>query len=154
MRLLSRVILATSLACATSPALASTPATGLGQAWPNASDVSTNPNYHVYAFTMGGILYIQINDINGNVLGSVGTAGGQYITLPIGAYAQLVTTPSQPAAATTTAVPTASPSTVYNDGQTAVTVTPLSDGTLRLNAAAAQAACDPIDCNIKGASGP
>lgn len=132
--------------------MAASPATGLGQSWPNASDVSTNPNFHVYVFSMGGIRYIQVNDTNGNVLGSVGTAGGQFITLPIGRFAQQVTTPSQPASAPTTATPTATATPVYNDGQTAVTATPLSDGTLRLNAASAQSTCDPIDCNIKGIS--
>nr|WP_199039059.1 hypothetical protein [Dyella sp. ASV24] len=150
MRLLSRAVLAVSLATLTGAALAAAPATGLGQAWPNATDVSTNPHFHVYVFALGGINYIQVNDANGNVLGSVGTGGGQFITLPIGRFAQQVTTPSQPAAAPTTAAATANPTNVYNDGQTTLTVTPLSDGTMRLNAVAAQGTCDPIDCNIKG----
>ncbi|WP_225563127.1 hypothetical protein [Rhodanobacter sp. DHG33] len=135
--------------------MAATPATtGLGKAWPNAQDFSTNPNFHVYVFAMGGVQYIQVNDVNGNVLGSVGAAGGQFITLPIGLFAQQVTTPSQPAIISTTAVPTAAPATVYNDGQTTVTVTALNNGTLSLNAAVAQTTCDPIDCNIKGVTGP
>lgn len=134
--------------------MAATPATGLGQAWPNATDYSTNANFHVYVFSLGGVHYIQVNDLNGNVLGSVGTASGQFITLPIGRFAQLVTTPSQPASATTTATPTATPTSVYNDGTTTVTATPLSDGTMQLSAAQAQLACDPVDCNIKGISAP
>lgn len=149
---LSRAVLAVLLLAGARSAIAATPATGLGQAWPSASDVSTNPNFHVYVFSLGGIRYIQVNDTNGNVLGSVGTAGGQFITLPIGRFAQQVTTPSQPATASTTATPTAASTTVYNDGETAVTLTPLSDGTLRLNAVQAQSTCDPIDCNIKGFS--
>ncbi|MFK2929851.1 hypothetical protein ISP14_03505 [Dyella agri] len=143
------------MAVATGTALAATPATGLGQSWPNASDVSTNPNFHVYVFAMGGVQYIQVNDLNGNVLGSVGTAGGQFITLPIGRFAQQVVTPSQPASASTTAAAAATPATVYADGTTTVTATPLNDGTVRLNAmAAAQPCTDPIDCNMKGITGP
>jgi hypothetical protein len=154
MRLLSRAVLAVSFATTAGAALAATPATGLGQAWPNAQDVSTNAHFHVYVFELGGIHYIQVNDLNGNVLGSVGTAGGQFITLPIGRFAQQVSTPSQPATASTAAAPTASPVTVYNDGATTVTATPLSDGALRLNAARAQSTCDdPIECNIKGVTG-
>ncbi|MEW9624334.1 hypothetical protein [Rhodanobacter geophilus] len=149
MRLLIRAVFAASIAVATGTALAATPATGLGQSWPNASDVSTNPNFHVYVFAMGGVEYIQVNDLNGNVLGSVGTAGGQFITLPIGRFAQQVVTPSQPAAASTDAAPTAT--TVYNDGTTTVTATPLSDGTMRLNA---MGICpDPITCSMKGITG-
>ena len=147
---LSRAVLAVLLLAVTGSAMAATPATGLGQAWPNATDYSTSSNFHVYVFSLGGIHYIQTNDTNGNVLGSVGTAGGQFITLPIGRFAQLVSTPNQAATATTTATPTAAPTPVYNDGQTAVTATPLSDGTMQLNAATSQMACDPIDCNIKG----
>ena len=150
MRMLTRAIFAATLAVATGAAFAATPATGLGQSWPNAQDVSTNPNFHVYVFAMGGVEYIQVNDLNGNVLGSVGTAGGQFITLPIGRFAQQVVTPSQPASAPTTAAAVASPAMVYNDGTTTVTATPLSDGTMSLSAAAVQPCTDPIDCNIKG----
>jgi hypothetical protein len=152
MRLLTRAVFAASIAVATGAALAATPATGLGQSWPNASDVSTNPNFHVYVFAMGGVEYIQVNDLNGNVLGSVGTAGGQFITLPIGRFAQQVVTPSQPASASTSATPVATSATVYNDGTTTVTATPLSDGTMRLNAAV-QPCTDPVDCNMKGITG-
>jgi hypothetical protein len=155
MRLLSRTVFALSLLGVTGAALAATPAaSGLGQAWPSAQDFSTNPNFHVYVFAMGGIQYIQVNDLNGNVLGSVGTAGGQFITLPVGRFAQQVTTPNQSAIVSTIAVPTAAPATVYNDGQTTVTVTALSDGTLSLTATVALTTCDPIDCNIKGVTGP
>jgi hypothetical protein len=125
------------------------PSTGLGQAWPAATDVSMSTNYHAYVFVLGGIQYIQINDISGNVLGAVGTAGGQYITLPIGKFAQLVSTPQQPA--TTSATPAASSSTVYNDGTTAVTATPMSDGTTTLKAMSAAACNDPAICSTQGA---
>lgn len=124
------------------------PATGLGQAWPNTPDVSVSPNYHAYVFMLGGIQYIQINDLGGNVLGSVGTAAGQFITLPIGKFAQLVSTPQQPAALTTSATPIAAPTTVYNDGTTTITATPMSDGTTQLNVAAI--CSDPASCGSKG----
>lgn len=158
MRLLTLAALAVSFAAAATVAQAQTatpvtPATGLGQSWPNARDVSTNPNFHVYLFTLGGVEYIQVNDLNGNVLGSVGTASGQFITLPIGLFAQQVATPSQPATAPATAAAVASPATVYNDGTTTVTATPLNDGSVSLNAAAAQLPCDPIDCSLKGITG-
>ncbi|MFK2873729.1 hypothetical protein ISP13_09325 [Dyella lipolytica] len=131
---------------------ATPPSTGLGQAWPNATDVSTSPNYHAYVFVLGGIQYIQINDLNGNVLGSVGTTGGQFITLPIGKFAQLVSTPQQPAATTSNAAPTTSPTTVYNDGTTTVTATPMSDGTTQLSAqlAATCNGADPAGCGTHG----
>lgn len=147
----SRRVLLASMLCLGVSATAfagNPPATGLGQAWPNAADVSANPNFHVYVFVLGGVKYVQVNDMNGNVLGAVGTASGQFITLPVGRFAQLVTTPQDSAAVATTATPSAAPAVVYQDGVTTVTATPLSDGTLQLNAAAAAiGTCDPIECN-------
>jgi hypothetical protein len=125
---------------------ANPPSSGLGQAWPNTTDVSANPNWHAYVFTMGGIEYVQINDLNGNVLGAVGTANGQFITLPIGVDSQLVSTSQQPAAVTSSATATSTPTTVYQDSATTVTATPMSDGTVQLNAVSA-ATCDPVDCS-------
>ena len=46
-------------------AFAQPPATGLGQSWPNTTDVSANPNWHAYVFVLGGIKYVQTNDLNG-----------------------------------------------------------------------------------------
>ena len=149
-RSLFRAGLFAALAVSTSAMARQFPATGLGQSWPNATDVSSSPRWHVYVFIKDGVRYIQVNDLNGNVLGSVGTAGGQFITLPIGRFAQQVVTPSQPASAPSSATAVASPATVYNDGTTTVTATPLSDGTMSLSAAAVQPCTDPIDCNIKG----
>jgi hypothetical protein len=122
------------------------PSTGLGQAWPNTTDVSASPNWHAYVFVLAGIKYVQINDLNGNVLGAVGTSNGQFITLPIGAYAQLVATPQQPAAVTTTATAAAPAATVYQDSAVQITATVQTDGTVKLNAAST---CDPVDCNIR-----
>jgi hypothetical protein len=146
---IKRAVLAMGLAVGMSGAAwAGAPATtGLGQAWPNATDVSVNPNFHAYVFVIGGIQYIQINDAAGHVLGAVGNAAGQYIVLPVGKFAQQVSTPQQ-AAPATSATPTAAPTAVYNDGTTAVTATPMSDGTMTLST---NVACDPIECNNKGA---
>jgi len=148
MHLLSRAVFGVGLAvglCGT--AVAASPSTGLGQSWPNAPDVSTNPNFHVYVFDFGGIRYIQVNDINGNVLGSVGSAGGTFLTLPIGRYANLVDTPSQPATLPAATQPAAAPKPIYDDGTTAITVTPLSNGAMQLRAA--DTCGDPVTCNIK-----
>jgi hypothetical protein len=143
----SRACLFGVLAIAVSgAAFADQPTTGLGQSWPNASDVSSNPNFHAYVFTLGGIQFVQINDLNGNVLGAVGTSGGQFITLPVGRFAQLVATPQQAPAVATSATPTATASTVYQDTATTVTATPLSDGTMQLKAATTSS-CNPETCN-------
>lgn len=146
MKLVSAV-LALALTTATGAAAAATPAvTGLGQAWPNAVDVSMSPNFHAYVFVIGGIQYIQINDVNGNVLGAVGNAAGQYIVLPVGKFAQQVSTPQQ-SAATSAATPAAAATPVYNDGTTSISATPMSDGTMSLSTAAT---CDPVDCASRG----
>jgi hypothetical protein len=63
---------------------AAPPQNNLGQQWPNASDVSSNPSWHVYVFQRDGVRYIQINDIAGNVHAAFGTANGQYLVLPMG----------------------------------------------------------------------
>lgn len=131
---------------------ANPPSSGLGQAWPNAADVSASPNWHAYVFTLGGVKYIQINDLNGNVIGAVGTANGQFITLPIGVGSQLVSTPQQPAAsADATAAAAAAPTTVYQDGATQVTATPMSNGMVRLQAVDTGGdKCDPVICSTHG----
>ena len=123
------------------------PSTGLGQAWPNATDVSVSTHYHAYVFVLGGVKYIQVNDATGTVLGSIGTSGGQFITLPIGKFAQLVSTPQQPAATSSSATPIASPTTVYNDGQTTITATPMNDGSTLLSAVLAATCDDPAACS-------
>lgn len=128
---------------------AGSPAAGPGQITPNTRDLSTAPGFHVYASVLHGITFLQVNDQNG-IVGSIGTAHGQFITLPVGRFAQLVTTPGQPAAVAATAPATAAPVQVYNDGTTLLTVVPLADGSTQLNAMQTNQACDPIDCNLKG----
>jgi hypothetical protein len=124
-------------------AAAEPPATGLGQAWPNATDVSASPNWHVYVFVLNGIKYVQVNDLNGNVIGAIGTAGGQFITLPVG-QSHYVSTPQQ-RATRASSVRAATPTTVYNDGSTAITATPQSNGMTMLSAAAI--CSDPVECS-------
>lgn len=121
------------------------PATGLGQAWPNAVDVSASPNWHVYVFVLNGIKYIQVNDLNGHVIGAIGTAGGQFITLPVGEYSQYVSTPQQ-RAASTSAVQAATPTTVYRDSSTVIIASPQSNGATTLSAAMANTCQDPEQC--------
>lgn len=125
----------------TSTAIAQTaaPATGLGQAWPNATDVSASPNWHVYVFMLHGIKYIQVNDLSGTVHAAVGAANGTAIVLPIGVDAQNVktTTTSSPASAAT--------ETIYRDSTTTVTATPTAAGTTAI--VLEQACDDPYNCS-------
>jgi hypothetical protein len=108
---------------------------GLGQAWPNAADVSANPNWHVYVFQLNGIKYVQVNDLNGAVHAAVGTVGGTAFVLPIGVDAQNVTT-----------TPTTSSSavTVYQDATTTITATPQSNGTTTM---AVEDTCTAYTCS-------
>ena len=138
-------------------AKAATPSTGLGQAWPNAPDVSTSPRWHAYVFEKDGIRYIQINDLAGHVHGAFATANGQYLVLPIGSDAATVTaTAPAPAPATATATNAVaadtSAETVYDDGSTQVTVAVQADGTTLLSATAASAGCNENlpDCASSG----
>ena len=141
---MSRAVLTVGLVLGLSGAAwAGAPATGLGQAWPNTADLSRSPHYHVYSFfTRDGVRYIQVNALDGTVLGAVGTAAGQFIVLPMGNATQ-VSTPQQSATTTNTATPTASSTTVYNDGTTTVAATPMSDGTTALSAVETNACSDP-----------
>lgn len=157
-----RTLFATLFALGLSGAASASPPTqGLGQAWPNAVDVSLNPHYHAYTFVVGGITYVQINDAGGNVLGAIGTSGGQFIVLPIG-NPQSVFTPQQPAAATG-ATPVAAAAIVYNDGSVVINATPMSDGSTAVQAATTPASttkpathaiimqtCDAVTCSTHG----
>ncbi|VBI28463.1 Uncharacterised protein [Burkholderia pseudomallei] len=119
-----------------------TPATGLGQAWPNATDQSRSPHWHVYVFRLNGIKYVQINDLNGTVHAAVGTAGGTSVVLPVGTDAPNVRTD---AASTSSAT-----QTVFRDSTTTITATPQSNGTTVFTVAAI---CqDPYNCG--GGGGP
>jgi hypothetical protein len=139
--------IACALACA-SPVFGQTsaPATGLGQAWPNAADVSTSPRWHVYVFRLHGIKYIQINDRNGIVRAAIGMAAGTSIVLPVGVDAQQVTTTTT-TGAMTNAVSSVS-ETVYQDATMIITATPQSNGTMKF--AVASICQDPYNCGGGG----
>lgn len=113
-------VFALAMACAlfasTGSAQTATPATGLGQAWPNAQDVSQNPHYHVYIFKKDGIRYIQVNDLAGGVLGAFAVAGKEILALPIG-HTATVTTTASPEVSTASQAPS---ETVYRDSTATV----------------------------------
>jgi hypothetical protein len=132
------------LVLSTSSLAAKLPSTGLGQAWPNTTDVSASPHYHVYLFARDGIRYIQVNDSSGKVRAAFATANQVIFVLPIGADAQAAGTLQQSAAQTTTAA-TSSTEKVYSDNVVQVTATPQADGSLLVNAA--MAGCtNPYNC--------
>lgn len=58
--------------------------TGLGQAWPQTTDLSQSSSFHVYRFARGGVRYLQVNDAGGAVRLAVGLVNGAYFELPIG----------------------------------------------------------------------
>lgn len=108
-------------------------AAGLGQSWPNAPDVSSSPQWHVYVFERDGVRFVQVNDLNGTVRGAFAVAGGQFLRLPIGTDSQFVSTPQQPRK--TAAVTHTAPSqTVYQDNVIKVLATPQSQGRVMLDA--------------------
>jgi len=111
-----------------------TPATGLGQAWPNAADLSFSPNWHVYVFKLNGVKYIQVNDLNGTIHAAVGVVSGTTMVLPVGVDSQNVST-----------VPTLSASSatqmIYSDATTTVTATPQSNGTTTFEAVDCPSGC-------------
>ncbi|UPG90734.1 hypothetical protein L2Y96_02880 [Luteibacter aegosomaticola] len=118
---------------------------GLGQQWPNTTDVSSNPNFHVYVFQRGSTKYVQVNDANGNVRAAVMiTPTGRYGT-PVGSDGSNVATSEDPlpAPASTTS------QTVYTDGTTQVAVAPQADGTARVMAVAVECK-NPVECSSRG----
>ncbi|GLQ45644.1 hypothetical protein GCM10007862_06950 [Dyella lipolytica] len=108
------------------------PATGLGQSWPNATDVSVSPHYHVYVFLRDGIRYIQINDLNGTVRGAIAEADHVVLVLPVGVDAQYVTT-SQASTQAASAADASTVETIYSDSSTRITASPASSGAVQLN---------------------
>ncbi len=110
--------------------------TGLGQSWPNASDISTSPRWHVYAFQRDGIRYIQVNDLNGKVRAALAVAGNEFLVLPMGSDAARVNTPTTAATTITAAKATTASAgeQVYNDGSMQLYVLPRADGSASLSA--------------------
>jgi hypothetical protein len=129
---------------AAAPALAQTaaPSTGLGQSWPNAADVSASPQWHVYVFTLNGVEYVQINDLNGTVHAAVGTANGTTIVLPVGVDAQNVSASAATSSSSTTSSTTTT--TVYSDSAITVTATPQTNGTTQFTTANTSADCGSV----------
>jgi hypothetical protein len=137
-----RAGLAVAMAFSFSSALwAGAPSTGLGQAWPNAADVSVSPHFHAYRFVKDGIEYVQINDLQGAVRAAIAAAPGAMLVLPIGVDAAHVNT------TTSAAAQSGATETVYQDKTMSVTATPQSDGSLRITASPALQTCtDPGEC--------
>jgi hypothetical protein len=117
------------------------PVTGLGQSWPNATDVSASLHYHVYAFNRDGIRYFQINDLNGNVLAAFATVGREVLVLPMGANAGSVNVLSQPSASTATGN---GAEKLYSDKSITVTATPV----VTSQGGAQPELCSDLDCTI------
>jgi hypothetical protein len=141
---LRRPLLASAMVlCAASAVSAqtTTPSTGLGQAWPNAADVSANPHWHVYTFRLHGIKYVQINDLNGTVHAAIGTANGTTIVLPAGVDAPNVTTAAAPVSSAA--------QVVYQDATTTITATPQSSGATSFSVLSA-ASCPQVGCSGPG----
>ena len=118
-----------------------TPSSGLGQSWPNATDVSANPHWHVYVFVKDGVRYVQVNDTNGGVRSAIATAGGQVLVLPIGQDAQNVATTDAAAAATDPA------ETIYDDGSVQIKAASQPSGATTFKVANATGCNDPVECN-------
>lgn len=141
---LSLGVLAMSLTSMGAMAATGLPSTGLGQSWPNATDVSASSHWHVYLFQRDGVRYVQINDLNGTVRAAVGTAGGTFLTLPLGSDAAQVATPSEPLAVTGSTAG----DIVYQDSTVKVLVAPQADGTTRTYVAAGNCT-DPVECSSR-----
>jgi hypothetical protein len=118
---------------------------GLGQAWPNATDVSASPNYHVYVFQRGTTRYIQVNDATGKVRGAVARTPYSLIGTPVGSDATNVSTPDEPLAAPASTAG----ETVYKDDAVQIYVAPQADGTMRIMAVSSECT-NPRECNAHG----
>ncbi|MGO4555582.1 hypothetical protein AB4Y84_15420, partial [Stenotrophomonas sp. 2YAF22] len=68
---------------------------GLGETAPAAADISADPAWQVYAFQRDGVVYLQVNDLAGQVKVIIGNAGDAYFVLPAGKSAARVSLPGQ-----------------------------------------------------------
>jgi hypothetical protein len=129
MNISKRAVLAITVAVGfSSAAWSGEPSTGLGQAWPNAADVSVSPHYHVYRFVRDGIQYIQVNDLGGTVHAAIAAANGTVLVLPIGVDAAK----AKSATAGTAAIASSMTETVYQDTNVSVSAIPQSDGSVQI----------------------
>lgn len=137
-------LFAASLASMSAMAGGAVPATGLGQSWPNATDVSASPHWHVYVFERNGVRYVQINDLGGKVRAAFATANGHVMTLPLGADASRVATPDEPLPVSGSTAG----DVVYQDAAVKVLMAPQSNGTASTYVAAGNCQ-DPIECSSR-----
>lgn len=136
--------LAMSLTSIGALAANSVPSSGLGQSWPNATDVSASPHWHVYVFQRNGVRYVQINDLGGKVRAAFATASGSFLTLPVGSDAARVATPDEPLAVSGSTAG----DIVYQDSTVRVLVAPQADGTTATYVAAGDCH-DPVECSSR-----
>lgn len=120
------------------------PSSGLGQSWPNATDVSASPHWHVYVFERNGVRYVQINDLSGKVRAAFATSNGNFLALPVGVDAARLATPQEPLPA----IGNTQGEVVYQDATTKVLVAPQPDGTARVYTANGDCK-DPIECSSR-----
>jgi hypothetical protein len=127
-----------SMACtATAQTSPAESITGLGESWPNATDVSANPNWHAYVFQKDGVRYIQINDRNGTVHAAFGKAGEMVFALPVGVDAQRVDVIDA-------LNPQGVAETIYQDESVTIEAVLQSDGVMKI---ATKNGCgDPLNC--------
>lgn len=118
--------------------------TGLGQSWPNSTDVSASPRWHVYVFQRNGVRFVQVNDLNGKVRSAFAAASGSFLALPVGSDAAGVATPDEPLPATGSTAG----DIVYQDSSVKVLVAPQADGTTKTYVASGDCH-DPIECSSR-----
>jgi hypothetical protein len=143
-RLAALGILAVALASISALATGGLPSTGLGQSWPNATDMSASPRWHVYVFERNGIRYVQINDLGGRVRAAFAASNGNFLVLPLGADAAHVATPQEPQSA----VAGTKGEVVYHDASVSVMVAPLANGATGVFVANGDCK-DPIECSSR-----
>ncbi|MDY1548633.1 hypothetical protein [Luteibacter sahnii] len=136
------LLLATALVVMPVAAGAQQAITGLGQSWPNSTDVSSSPNYHVYVFQRGNTRYVQVNDANGNVRGAFARTPYSIIGLPVGADAANLATQDEPLPPATNT----SSEKVYEDSGIKVFVSPQPSGAYRVMAVSGDCKGDPQEC--------
>ena len=71
-------------------------ANGLGQSFPQATDLAADPDWQIYEFERGGVRYLQINDAAGRVRAAVGHIGDVFWVMPIGGDADRVAVDALP----------------------------------------------------------
>lgn len=62
---------------------------------PLAVNLSQDPAWLLYGFQRDGVMYLQVNDLTGNVQLIIGNAGGTYFVLPAGSNPAKVSLPEQ-----------------------------------------------------------